>query len=118
MSIFFKEHTYFNEYALFILATNAYIIMFKGSDSVFLHITLHVCGQLKILKANFINFDVTSPKVYERFNALILRHDHLIKMAKKLAEIISFVLLVQLFISGMLIIIIGKYAVTISNSAY
>lgn len=87
------------------------IIMFKGSDSVFLHIALHVCGQLKILKANFINFDVSSPKVYERFNALILRHDHLIRMARKLAEIISFVLMVQLFISSTLIIIVGKYAI-------
>jgi len=83
--------------------------MFIGSDSVFLHIVLHVCGQLKILKANFINFDVTSPKVNERFNALILRHDHLIRMTRKLAKIISFVLIVQLFISSMLIIIVGKY---------
>lgn len=83
--------------------------MFTGSDSVFLHIVLHVCGQLKILKANFMNFDVTSPKVYERFNVLILRHDHLIRMARKLAEIISFVLMVQIFISSMLIIIVGKY---------
>lgn len=86
-------------------------IMFKGSDSVFLHIALHVCGQLKILKTNFINFDVASPKVYERFNALILRHDHLIRMARKLAEIISFVLVVQLFISSTLIIIVGKYII-------
>lgn len=83
--------------------------MFIGSDSVFLHIVLHVCGQLKILKVKFVNFDITSPKVYERFNALILRHSHLIKMARKLAEIISFVLMVQVFISSMLIIIVGEY---------
>nr|XP_012221387.1 PREDICTED: odorant receptor 47a-like [Linepithema humile] len=78
-----------------------------GSDSLFLQITLHICGQLKILKASFMNFDATGPKVDERFNALILRHDHLIQMARKLAEIISFVLIIQLFISSMLICIVG-----------
>lgn len=88
-------------------------IIFEGSDSLFLHITLHICGQLKILKASFINFDVTSPDVYKRFNELILRHDHLIRMARKLAEIVSFVLVIQLFISSMLICIVGEYAVSV-----
>lgn len=50
--------------------------------------------------------------VCERFNALILRHEHLIRMARKLAETISFVLLVQLFISSMLICILGEYGVS------
>lgn len=75
---------------------------------MFLHIALHVCGQLKILKGHFINFDVTNPEVRERLNALIMRHDHLIKMARKLAETISFVLIVQLFVSSMLICILGN----------
>ncbi|XP_012526034.2 uncharacterized protein LOC105830896 [Monomorium pharaonis] len=109
--------------AHFHISTSSYLVIFAleyiylvimclsnhGSDSVFLHIVLHVCGQLKILKANFINFDVKGPQVHERFNALIMRHDHLIQMTRKLAEIISFVLTVQLFISSMLIIIVGKY---------
>lgn len=98
-----------DNYVLCILCFMFLITMFIGSDSLFLHITLHMCGQLQILKANFMNFDVTSPKVYERFNALILRHDHLIRMTRKLVEAISFVLTVQLFISSMLIIIVGEY---------
>lgn len=88
--------------------------MFIGSDSLFLSITLHVCGQLKILKADFVNFDVTSPKVRERFNALILRHDHLIRMTRKLVKVISFVLLVQICMSSMLIIVVGEYAVSLT----
>lgn len=82
-------------------------MMFKGSDSLFLQIALHVCGQLKILKADFVNFDVKGPGVSERFNALIRRHDYLIRMSRKLAEAISFVLLVQFFISSILICILG-----------
>ncbi|KAG5314235.1 OR9A protein, partial [Acromyrmex insinuator] len=96
-----------------------YAIPSTCSDCVFLHIVLHVCGQLEILKANFINFDVTSPKVYERFNTLILRHDHLIRMTRKLAEIIRFVLMVQLFISSMLIIIIGfQFIIALTTNDY
>lgn len=79
-----------------------------GNDSLFLNITLHICGQVKILKANFVNFDVTSPRVYDRFNALIQRHGHLMTLAKKLADTISFVLLMQLFVSSILLCIIGE----------
>ncbi|EZA49010.1 ObirOr5-P5 [Ooceraea biroi] len=90
-----------------------------GSDSLFLHIALHVCGQLKILKVHFTNFNVTNPKVYERFNVLILRHKHLIKMARKLAETISFVLIVQLFISSVLLCILGfQFIIAMKTSDY
>ncbi|XP_067210053.1 uncharacterized protein [Linepithema humile] len=78
-----------------------------GNDSLFLNITLHVCGQVKILKARFIDFDVTKPQVYDRLNALIQRHNHLIVLAKKLASTISTVLLTQLFISSLLLCIMG-----------
>ncbi|XP_012055127.1 PREDICTED: uncharacterized protein LOC105618193 [Atta cephalotes] len=119
--------------AHFHISTDLYLVIFilqyiylvimcisnHGSDSVFLHIVLHVCGQLEILKANFINFDITSPKVYERFNTLILRHDHLIRMTRKLAEIIRFVLMVQLFISSMLIIIVGfQFIIALTTNDY
>ncbi|EFN89560.1 Putative odorant receptor 13a [Harpegnathos saltator] len=90
-----------------------------GSDSLFLQITLHICGQLKILKAEFINFEIEGPKVCERFNALIQRHDHLIKMSRKLAESISFVLLVQLFISSVLICVLGfQFIIALKTSDF
>jgi len=74
---------------------------------LFLNIILHVCGQVKILKANFMGFDITSPQVHDQFNSLIQRHNHLIKLAKKLADTISFVSLAQLFISSVLLCIMG-----------
>ncbi|XP_014481490.1 PREDICTED: odorant receptor 13a-like [Dinoponera quadriceps] len=78
-----------------------------GNDSLFLNITLHVCGQLTILKANFANIDVTSPQVHNHFNALIQRHDYLMRLGQKLADTISFALLMQLFITNVLLCIMG-----------
>ncbi|XP_026831337.1 odorant receptor 13a-like isoform X1 [Ooceraea biroi] len=78
-----------------------------GNDSLFLNITLHVCGQVKILKANFMDFTVTNLQVYDHFNALIQRHNYLIQLAKKLADTISFILITQLFISSILLCIMG-----------
>ncbi|XP_072759416.1 odorant receptor 10-like isoform X2 [Anoplolepis gracilipes] len=78
-----------------------------GNDALFLNITLHVCGQVKILRIHFLTFDVTSPRIYDRFNALIQRHRYLIKLAKELADLISFVLLIKLFIISILLCIMG-----------
>ncbi|XP_019883244.2 odorant receptor 13a-like isoform X1 [Camponotus floridanus] len=78
-----------------------------GNDVLFLNITLHICGQVNILRLRFMNFDVTSPRIYDRFNALIQRHCYLIMLARKLTDLISFVLLIELFLIGILICIIG-----------
>jgi len=64
---------------------------------------------VKILKTSFIDFDVSSSQVYDRFNALIKRMSYLIDMAKELANAISFVLLMQLFLSSILLCIMGEY---------
>jgi len=80
-----------------------------GNDVMFLNIILHACGQVKILKINFTDFDVTSSKICDRFNILIQRHIHLIHIAKKLIEAISLILLTQLFISTILLCIVGEY---------
>ncbi|KYN19770.1 Putative odorant receptor 22c [Trachymyrmex cornetzi] len=77
----------------------------EGNDALFLNITLHVCGQVKILRANFLNFDIRSPHIYNRFNVLIERHKYLIKLARQLAEMISFVLLIELFLISILLCI-------------
>jgi len=81
----------------------------KGNDLLFLNITLHICGQVKILRLRFMNFDVTSPQIYDRFNALIQRHCYLIMLARELTDLISFVLLIELFIISVLICIMGDY---------
>ncbi|KAF3054275.1 Odorant receptor 183 [Nylanderia fulva] len=90
-----------------------------GNDFLFLNITLHICGQIKILRAKFTNFDVTLPKVYDRFNALIERQNYLIKMTRELAELISFILLVQFSFTSLLICVMGFqviFALKVNNT--
>ncbi|XP_025265649.1 putative odorant receptor 71a isoform X2 [Camponotus floridanus] len=91
------------EIVILIIAATANL----GNDVLFLNITLHICGQVNILRLRFMNFDVTSPRIYDRFNALIQRHCYLIMLARKLTNLISFILLIELFIIGILICIIG-----------
>ncbi|XP_018363122.1 PREDICTED: uncharacterized protein LOC108761206 [Trachymyrmex cornetzi] len=79
----------------------------QGNDALFLNATLHICGQMKILRANFLNFDIKDLHIYDRFNVLIERHKYLIKLARELAEMISFVLLIELFIISILLCIMG-----------
>lgn len=76
---------------------------------MFLNITLHLCGQVEVLKAKFVDFDVTRPKVYERFIVLIKRHSYLIKLARQLSDTISFVLLIELFVISVQLCIVGEY---------
>ncbi|KAF3054273.1 Odorant receptor 132 [Nylanderia fulva] len=93
----------FIQVAAMILSTNANI----GNDALFLNITLHICGQVKILRAHFIRFNITSPRVRDRFNALIQRHCYLTMLTRELADMISFVLLIELFIISILLCIMG-----------
>jgi len=79
---------------------------------MFLNIILHVCGQIEILKMDFIDVDVSSPMICDLFNILIERHIYLIKMARKLIETTSFVLLIQFLISSILLCIMGKHVAT------
>jgi len=81
----------------------------KGNDVLFLNITLHICGQVNILRIHFFNFDVTSPRIHDRFNALIQRHQELITLARELADLISFVLLVELFMISIILCMTGEY---------
>lgn len=76
---------------------------------MFLNITLHICGQVEVLKTKFMDFDVKKPQVYERFVTLIKRHSYLIRMARELADTISFVLFIQLFIISIQLCITGEY---------
>ncbi|CAL1673616.1 unnamed protein product [Lasius platythorax] len=95
---------------LVIIEAFAMIVMASanaGNDALFLNITLHICGQVKILRTHFVKFDVTRPQVYDRFNALIQRHIYLIRLARELADTINFILLIQLFFITILLCIMG-----------
>ena len=83
--------------------------IYKGSDSLFLAITTHVCGQMEILKMEFVNYGVESKNIFEDFSKLVSRHQYLMEHAELLVEVISFVLLVQMLFSCLIICLIGKY---------
>ncbi|XP_070167622.1 odorant receptor 13a-like isoform X2 [Polyergus mexicanus] len=103
------------ETVIMILATTANL----GNDALFLNITLHVCGQINILRIRFINFDVTSPRINDRFNTLIQRHRYLITLTRELADLISFILLMELFIISILLCIVGFqfiFALKVNNT--
>jgi len=88
-----------------------YFYFIKGSDALFINIILHICGQMKILRSHFANLDATSPQIYDRFKKLIQRHIYLIEMTRKLVDVISFILLIELFITSICLCIMGKYLI-------
>ncbi|XP_014481250.1 PREDICTED: uncharacterized protein LOC106747836, partial [Dinoponera quadriceps] len=77
-----------------------------GGDSFYLAITLHVCGQVEILRDEFANFGMKSSNPKEDFSKLVTRHHYLLHQAMLLADTISFILVMQLLISCILICII------------
>lgn len=82
--------------------------IYEGSDSIFLAISTHVCGQMEILKMEFVNYGVESKNIFDDFSILASRHHYLIEHAELLVEVISFVLLVQIMFSCLIICLIGK----------
>ncbi|XP_039314325.1 odorant receptor 9a-like [Solenopsis invicta] len=78
-----------------------------GNDSLYFAITLHVCGQIKILKIEFLKYGMKSKNLNEDFSILVLRHRYLIKHAEYLADAISSVLLIQLLLSCIIISLVG-----------
>ncbi|XP_011878788.1 PREDICTED: odorant receptor 13a-like isoform X1 [Vollenhovia emeryi] len=78
-----------------------------GGDSLFLAITLHVCGQIELLKIEFTNYYIKDKSITDEFSKLTSRHRNLIEYAKLLDDVTSFVLLVQMLFSCLIICLIG-----------
>ncbi|XP_025159422.1 odorant receptor 13a-like [Harpegnathos saltator] len=78
-----------------------------GGDSFFLAITVHLCGQVQLLRDEIVNFGVKGSNPCEEFSKILTRHQHLLYQASLLADTISFVLMVQLLISCVLICVTG-----------
>lgn len=102
---------------IFLLKILMYIIFFnaklkfiyKGSDAFFLSILLHVCGQMELLKIEFMNYGAKSKNLSEDFRVLASRHLYLMEHAELLIDVISVVLVAQLLFSCLIICFIGKY---------
>ncbi|XP_036142517.1 odorant receptor 30a-like [Monomorium pharaonis] len=91
------------QYYLLLLNCNGNV----GSDSLFLAITLHICGQMELLKTDFANYGTKSKNINKDFSLLISRHCYLMEHAKLLTEVISAVLLVQMLCSCFVICFVG-----------
>ncbi|XP_046829260.1 odorant receptor 13a-like [Vespa crabro] len=77
-----------------------------GNDCLFFGIVLHVCGQVEILKIQFTRCRYKKGMKRE-FENLLSRYSELLILADYLVNTISFVLIAQLFVSCILICIIG-----------
>ncbi|XP_071556216.1 odorant receptor 10-like [Temnothorax nylanderi] len=101
-----------------LMSTMQYVILIInctsncGNDSLFLAITLHICGQMEILKIELFNYGVKSKNIDEDFSVLASRHHYLIEHAELLVDTISFVLLVQMLFSSILICLMGFQLIT------
>ncbi|XP_076376766.1 odorant receptor 10-like [Megalopta genalis] len=78
-----------------------------GSDILFFGIAFHLCGQVEVLKLDFSRFLEYGTDSGKRFNALVMRHRHLLTLAEHLNNTIGYILVLQLFSSCMLICISG-----------
>ncbi|XP_076376758.1 odorant receptor 4-like isoform X2 [Megalopta genalis] len=89
---------YIAEYMLLLVASVGNF----GSDSLFYGIIFHLCGQAEVLKVELSQcFEVGEKKA--RFYTLIARHQQLLKLSKYLNDTISSIMIVQLFLSYVLI---------------
>nr|XP_012143985.1 PREDICTED: uncharacterized protein LOC100876205 [Megachile rotundata] len=79
------------------------ILRLTSSDLVFFGIVFHLCGQAEILKMQFTRLINDSGETTENFPSLIKRHDYLLQLSKMLNDVISFVLVIQLLASCVLI---------------
>lgn len=90
--------------------------IYKGNDSLILAIILHICGQMELLKVQFINYGMKIKN--EDFSMLASRHRYLIEHAELLVNVISFVLLVQMLFSCLIISLMGKYLLNLFPRFY
>ncbi|XP_076376757.1 odorant receptor 9a-like isoform X1 [Megalopta genalis] len=94
---------YIAEYMLLLVASVGNF----GSDSLFYGIIFHLCGQAEVLKVELSQcFEVGEKKA--RFYTLIARHQQLLKLSKYLNDTISSIMIVQLFLSYVLICTSGN----------
>ncbi|XP_017889350.1 odorant receptor 85f-like isoform X1 [Ceratina calcarata] len=87
------------EYLMLIYTSNGNL----GSDSLFLGITFHLCGQVEVLKMEIIKLTNENERTSKNFKVLVERHIYLMQLAKMLIETISWLLVFQLFSSCVLI---------------
>lgn len=78
-----------------------------GNDGFFFDLTMHVCGQFKILRVDFSEIDNKEFVNRNRLGILLKRHHRLIYLAHHLQKAFSLVILSQLLMSVILLCVEG-----------
>ncbi|XP_078033463.1 odorant receptor 85b-like [Augochlora pura] len=78
-----------------------------GSDSMIFGIVFHLCGQVEVLKMEIGRFLEEGENSARRLVVLVNRHRHLLTLADHLNDTIGVILLLQLFLSCLLICLTG-----------
>ncbi|XP_003696135.1 odorant receptor 2a-like [Apis florea] len=91
------------EYLMLLLTSTGNL----GSDSLFLGIAFHLCGQVEILRLEYNKLSNENERTRKHITLLTKRHIYLLKLSNMLNETISSILVVQLFLSCVLICTTG-----------
>ncbi|KAL0129875.1 hypothetical protein PUN28_001857 [Cardiocondyla obscurior] len=78
-----------------------------GNDGFFFDVTMHVCGQFKVLRVDFSQIKDKELLSKERLGIFLKRHHRLIYLAHNLQTAFSLVILSQLLMSVMLLCVEG-----------
>ncbi|XP_014605632.1 PREDICTED: uncharacterized protein LOC106787618 [Polistes canadensis] len=78
-----------------------------GNDGFFFGIAMYLCGQFEVLKMNFANLKCKNNRSNQKFDTLVRRHCHLIRLADNLEEAFNMIILIQLLMSALLLCVEG-----------
>lgn len=81
-----------------------------GTDVYFFSITMHVCGQLELLKMKFENFGQSSDFLTcrEEIRILVRRHNHLMELSNNFEDTFNIIILAQLSANALHMSLLGK----------
>ncbi|XP_011140434.1 odorant receptor 22c-like [Harpegnathos saltator] len=78
-----------------------------GNDGFFFDLTMHVCGQLEILRTSFTEMNGDEILLRDKLDALLKRHRQLICLAYYLEKAFNMVILAQVLMSVILVCVEG-----------
>ncbi|XP_033219369.1 odorant receptor 22c-like [Belonocnema kinseyi] len=80
-----------------------------GTDVFFFGLAMHTCGQFEILRNDLTEFGMIGDGIQLRrsLHILIKRHKHLINLSQQLDDSFNGILLMQLFLSSLVIVVLG-----------
>lgn len=113
--------TYKTIFAIQLLQAFIIYIAECATDSFFFALTMHLCGQLKLLRIHFIELGKKMNRKHQYQKALgswIKRHYKLIELAKNIEDSFNINLLIRLLVITISIAISGIYVVNVLSDVF